>query len=54
LPLAVVITLLPVSTAVQVIQDLWEGPSVRQVQVRSTSRTEFYLKHTERRLEGVR
>jgi hypothetical protein len=51
-PLLVVITLLPVSTAIPVIQDLWEGPSVRQAP--STSESEIYLKHTERSLGGVR
>jgi len=45
LPLLVVITLLPVSTAIPVIQDLWEGPCVRQAP--STSEPEFYLKRTE-------
>ena len=51
-PLLVVITLLPVSTAVPVIQDLLEGPSVRQAP--STSESEIYLKYTERSLGGVR
>jgi len=45
LPLLVVITLLPVSTAIPVIQDLLEGPCVRQAP--STSEPEFYLKRTE-------
>ena len=49
-PLLVVITLLPVSTAIPVIQDLWEGPCVRQAP--STSESEFYLKRTERSLGG--
>ncbi|MCW5849737.1 MAG: hypothetical protein KIT87_06615 [Anaerolineae bacterium] len=51
LPLLLVITLLPVSTAMQVGQDLWEGPSVRQVG--STGGAELYLKHTERSLGSV-
>jgi len=50
-PLLVIITLLPVSTAVPVIQDLWEGPSVRKAP--STSEPEFYLKRTERSLGGI-
>jgi hypothetical protein len=50
-PLLVIITLLPVSTAVPVIQDLCEGPSVRKAP--STSEPEFYLKRTERSLGGI-
>jgi hypothetical protein len=49
-PLLVVITVLPVSTAIPVIQDLWDGPSMRQAP--STSESEIYLKHTERSLGG--
>lgn len=45
LPLLVVLTLLPVSTATWVIQDLWEGPSA--------SGSELYLKHTERSLGSL-
>jgi hypothetical protein len=62
-PLLLAITLLPVSTAIGSIQDLFEGPVVRQVQSEpakrdrrnsaSTNRLEFYLKHSERILEGV-
>lgn len=48
LPLLLVITLLPVSTALQVGQDLWEGPRVRQVGTIGGS--ELYLEHTERSL----
>lgn len=50
IPLLVVITSLPISTALWVIQDLWEGPIVRQAQ--SNSQSEFYLKHTERSFGG--
>ena len=48
LPLLLGVTLLPVSSAMNVSRDLWEGPIVRQVQ--STGRWELYLKHTERSL----
>lgn len=51
-PLLLVITLLPVSTAVYVIEDLWEGPSIRVGP--SVSERELYLKHTGRSLGGVR
>jgi MFS family permease len=44
LPLLVVVTLLPVSTAMNVSMDLWEGPVVRQ-----DGSSELYLKHTGRR-----
>jgi hypothetical protein len=50
-PLLVVITLLPVSTAMPVIQDLWEGPSMRQAPL--TSESEIYLKRTGRSLGGA-
>ena len=50
-PLLVVITLLPVSTAIPVIQDLWEVPYTRQAP--STSESGFYLKHTELSLGGA-
>ena len=48
LPLLVVITLLPVLTAVEVIQDLRDGPSVRRTE--SGKQAELYLRHTERSL----
>jgi MFS family permease len=44
LPLLVCVTLLPVSTAMNVSQDLWEGPVTRQND--STGRSALYLKHT--------
>ena len=50
LPLLVVVTLLPVSTAMNVSLDLWEGASVRQVG--SVDQTELFLKHTGRTLAG--
>ncbi len=50
LPLLVGITLLPVSSAMNVSLDLWEGPVARQVQ--PTGHSQFYLKHTERSLGG--
>jgi hypothetical protein len=48
LPLLVGVTLLPVSSAMNVSRDLWEGPVVQKEQ--STGRTESYLKHSQRRL----
>lgn len=48
LPLLVGVTLLPVSSAMNVSQDLWEGPIVRQAQ--STGQWELFLQHTERSL----
>ena len=48
LPLLVGVTLLPISSAMNVSRDLWEGP-VRQ-QVEATGRSEFYLRHTQRSL----
>ena len=48
LPLLVGVTLLPVSSAMNVSLDLWEGPVMQQVQL--TGRTELYLRHTERSL----
>jgi MFS family permease len=50
LPLLVGVTLLPISSAMNVSRDLWEGPIMRQVQ--STDRSQLYLKHTERNLGG--
>jgi hypothetical protein len=47
LPLLVVITFLPVSTAMQVSLDLWEGP------VLISGESELYLKHTERSLGSI-
>ena len=49
LPLLVCITLLPVSSAMNVSRDLWEGPIVQEHS--SNGRSELYLKHTERSLE---
>jgi hypothetical protein len=48
LPLLVGVTLLPVSSAMNVSLDLWEGPVMQQVQL--SGRTELYLRHTERSL----
>lgn len=48
LPLLVVITLLPIWSAVNVSRDLWEGPMVRQVQ--SADQPELYLQYTEQSL----
>jgi len=48
LPLLVCVTLLPISSAMNVSLDLWEGPSARQS--RTDGRTELYLKHTGRSL----
>ena len=48
LPLLVIVTLLPVSSAMNVSLDLWEGPSVQQL--RATGPPELYLKHTKRSL----
>jgi hypothetical protein len=48
LPLLVLVTLLPVSSAMGVSLDLWEGPSLRRSQ--GGGRTELYLRHTGRRL----
>ncbi|HSS22167.1 MAG TPA: hypothetical protein VLL54_19005 [Pyrinomonadaceae bacterium] len=46
LPLLLLVTLLPVSTAMRVSQDLWDGPVQRED-------SQLYLKHTERSL-GLR
>lgn len=48
LPVLVVITLLPVSTAVNVGRDLWAGPVTRQVQ--PAADPELYLPYTEQTL----
>ena len=48
LPLLVGVTLLPVSSAMNVSQDLWEGPIVRQAQ--SIGQSELFLQHTGRSL----
>ena len=48
LPLLVLVTLLPVSTAMNASLDLWEGPSVREPE--SAGPPELYLRHTGRRL----
>jgi hypothetical protein len=45
LPLLLIVTLIPVSTAMSMSQDLWEGPSLWH--------GELYLKHTERSLGGA-
>ena len=52
LPLLVGVTLLPVSSAMNVSMDLWEGPLVRQAG--SDGRSELYLKHTGRSLGAER
>lgn len=46
LPLLVFVTLLPISSAMNVSLDLWEGPSPRPSQ--TGGRTELHLKHTAR------
>jgi MFS family permease len=48
LPLLLGVTLLPVSSAMYVSLDLWEGPLVRQA--RTDGRSELFLKHTGRSL----
>jgi MFS family permease len=48
LPLLLVVTLLPISTAMGVSMDLWEGPAV--LLSRPDGRRELYLKHTGRGL----
>jgi hypothetical protein len=48
LPLLVVITMLPIWSAVNVSQDLWQGPVVRQIQ--PADRPELYLQYTEQSL----
>jgi len=48
LPLLVCVTLLPISSAMNVSLDLWEGPLAREAP--STGQVELYLKHTERSL----
>jgi hypothetical protein len=52
LPLLVAITVLPASTAVPVLRDLWEGVTVRSAQ--PTGQSELYLSHTGRSLGKVR
>lgn len=51
LPLLIVVTMLPVLSAVKVSQDLWEGPVIQQVQ--TTDHAEYYLQYTEQRLGPV-
>jgi hypothetical protein len=46
LPLLLLVTLLAVSTAMNVSQDLWEGPTVRE----TNGATDLFLKHTQRSL----
>jgi hypothetical protein len=48
MPLLVCVTFLPVSSAMNVSQDLWEGPTLRQST--STGKSAMYLKHSERDL----
>lgn len=48
LPVLVCVTLLPVSSAMNVSLDLWEGPVVQQAQPKA--QPPLYLKHTERSL----
>jgi hypothetical protein len=52
LPILVVITLLPIWSAVNVSRDLWEGPVRRQVQ--ATDQQEWYLPYTEQSLSDGR
>ncbi|HEX8072216.1 MAG TPA: hypothetical protein VF546_19880 [Pyrinomonadaceae bacterium] len=52
LPLLVCVTLLPVSSAMNVSLDLWEGPVTRAAQ--ADGPTQLYLKHTERTLAADR
>jgi hypothetical protein len=47
-PLLVVITLLPVSTAMNVTMDLWEGPALQPA---SNNNSGLYLKYTGRTLD---
>lgn len=51
LPLLVVVTMLPIMSAVNPSRDLWNGPVVRQVQ--STGKYELFLQYTEQTL-GVK
>ena len=46
LPLLILVTLLPISSAMNVSLDLWDGPTVRQLG------SAGYLSHTERQLEN--
>ena len=48
LPLLMSVTLLPISSAMNVTLDLWEGPVVRQAG--STGQSELFLRHTARSL----
>ena len=48
LPVLVCVTLLPISSAMNVSLDLWEGPVAQEAQ--STAQPQLYLKHTERSL----
>jgi hypothetical protein len=51
LPILLIVTLLPIWSAVNVSRDLWEGPVVQQVQsVNNPAETvqELYLQHTDR------
>jgi hypothetical protein len=52
LPILVVVTLLPIWSAVNVSRDLWEGPVVRQVQ--PADLPELYLQHTDQSLGSVK
>jgi hypothetical protein len=52
LPILVVITLLPIWSAVNVGRDLWNGPVVRQVQ--SNNQPDYYLPYTEQILDMTR
>jgi len=50
LPLLLGITLLPISSAMNVSLDLWEGPVAQRVG--STGRLQLWLRHTDRRIPG--
>jgi hypothetical protein len=52
LPILVIVTILPIWSAVSVGRDLWQGPILRQVQ--STSQLELYLQYTAQSLGFVR
>jgi hypothetical protein len=52
LPILVVVTMLPIWSAVNVSRDLWEGPVVRHSQ--TLDAPELYLQHTDQSLGSVR
>lgn len=52
LPILIGITAIAILSAVNVCRDLWEGPSVPQIQ--PNGRSEIYLRHTDKRLSNGR